>query len=117
MTRKDFINIGEFNTICKAIAKEANFEFKKTVNKIEFSLESHRVNDDYAENIWHGHHYLVLVNYGRHYGDWLGGGFGMCTFEPFENWERFKKWFNDIMKRYSEFEIKDEPEQLSLFEM
>ena len=117
MTQKDYINIIEFNEICKAIKKEADFKFKKIVNKLEFCIESHRVNDDYAENIWHGHHYLVAVNYGRKYGDYMGGGFAMCTFEPFENWEKFKKWFNDIMKRYSEFEIKDEPEQLSLFEM
>ena len=117
MTLKDFINISEFNEIRNAIAKEADFEFTKTVNKIEFGLKSHRVNDDYAENIWHGHHYLVFVDYARKYGNYMSGGRGMCTFEPFENWDKFKKWFNNLMKQYSEFEIKDEPEQLSLFEM
>ena len=117
MTQKDFINAVEFENIREAIAKEADFEFRKIVNKIEFRLHSSRVNDDYAENIWQGHHYLVHVDTAKLYGDYYGGGYAMCTFEPFTNWNKFKEWFNKIMSKYSEFEISKEPEQLSIFEM
>lgn len=117
MTIDDYINAIEFNKIKEAIAKEKDFEFMKMVKKLKFRLASGRVNDEYAENIWHGHHYLVHVDCSRQYGNYMGHSHATIDFTPFQNWYSFKKWFNKLMSQFEEFEVSNEPEQLNLFEM
>lgn len=117
MTIDDYINAIEFNKIKEAIAKEKDFEFMKMVKKLKFRLASGRVNDEYARDIWHGHHYIVHVDCSRQYGNYFGHSHATIDFTPFQNWYSFKSWFNKQMSQFEEFEVSNEPEQLNLFEM
>lgn len=119
MDIRSFFSRDDLKVIQTAIKSEEKFEISKKVktphNSYTITINSNRISDELAHDIWHDHNYLI--HFGEEHSGTLGwGGFGYATADlsVFRDWDAFKEWIDYSMRRYGEYDT-EELGQLSLF--
>jgi len=118
----DFVTKEEFADARKLLLKKEPFCLGRTVkcNEGTVCVEIHSdvIDQDLADDIWEGERYLVFFNNRVAVrGDLKGDGYARSTYEMFDSWETFTKFFDKFAERLPSYQqYKFEPEQLSLFD-
>ena len=91
-------------------------EVKAGNKTISLHIFSSIIKQDLADDIWHGHNYLVHFHVDRTGGgEYYGGGHATDDMERLSKWETFKDKLDPILKHYTPgYEI-EEYGQICLF--
>ena len=123
MQLKDFIVKDDWKNIKANIDNRENFVFERKVkgkaNRVELQIKGMHINQQLANDIWHGHDYLVDIQLNYHGASGIGGhGYCVDSFENYDNWEIFSSYINGMLICFSDYKRKEkeEMEQMSLFD-
>lgn len=120
MNCRDFVTEADYRLMSRHVRNQSPFDHKKAKKEngttFSLSLYSGEVDDELAQSIWRGNHYLIHfgVNYAGGKMGWGGKSFAMCDYEVFDTWESFKEWFNKQMSYFANYET-EEYGQLCMF--
>lgn len=116
---RSWVKPADFESMKEHVDKEEVFDFRAELKAggMVFSvrIDGRFVDKSLAEEVWHGHDYLIGFQE-DHWGKGNYGGYGFCTEKKgaFESWETFKEWFDKNMKHLGGYET-EEYGQVSLF--